>query len=856
MFDLTASQMDSLRHALVVERSGAGTARSTTTRAAARAAGSEQWQMLEPPDLGTDGSNMIVDPERDRLVVFGWPVGFADANQVWVRPLADDAARWTRLDVAGPKPPIMSWGTAIHDAQRQRMIVYSGNPAAGVWALSLSGTPTWTRLADGGVGPGGLLGIVGVYDPVGDRLVVFGSAPEQNDVWTFALGDGSGWSMLSPAGARPSFRTNYAAVYDSDRRRMVMFSGQGVLDPDVWALSLDGAPAWTELHPGGDAPPALYQVAAAYDAAHDRMALYSGVVSGGDAGDVTWVLQFGDAPTWSRITTSVKPLGRNGSCMVHDAARDRFVMFGGGIGDTWSLSLDPSPSWRMIEDNGSAVPYGTYFTQAVYDPTRQRTLLFGGAAKYFYSGDAYDVETNTLWSLSTDRFARWSFMAREPAAQPTAGMSLFIDSEADRLISIAGRSNSNFGFGDPMQLSLSGTAGWQRLYAAGELPPGRQNQMGIFDPVRRRFIMFGGRGAGVALRDMWILELNGHPRWEQLDPNALAPSARFGANAVYDPLGDRVILFGGTDADSTAFGDTWQLSLAGTPTWSRLSPSGAPSPRCFAATTYDSRRQRLVMFGGRDDEGEGLDDLWFLPLGTASKWVHGEPADSVPAERWGAGAAYDSDQDRVIVINGTYDPCAYGYDQSVLNAWALYSSDPVLPELAAPHIVAHPHDVRLEWRVPATPDFAGSIERKSGSEPWRVLGRAVTDPSGTARFIDTDAEPGIQYSYRMRWDSGASSNTTASAPVDVPALRFALARATNPAVDGLAVAFSLPDAAGAKLEVLDIAGRHVVSRAVGALGAGDHVLQLAQPGSIAPGLYIVRLTRGAESRTTRVSIIR
>jgi hypothetical protein len=40
------------------------------------------------------------------------------------------------------------------------------------------------------------------------------------------------------------------------------------------------------------------------------------------------------------------------------------------------------------------------------------------------------------------------------------------------------------------------------------------------------------------------------------------------------------------------------------------------------------------------------------------------------------------------------------------------------------------------------------------------------------------------------------------------------------------------------------------------MGAGDHVVQLAPRNALAPGLYIVRLTRGAESRTTRVSIIR
>jgi hypothetical protein len=466
--------------------------------------------------------------------------------------------------------------------------------------------------------------------------------------------------------------------------------------------------------------------------------------------------------------------------------------------------LEPTPSWSRIEQDESGVPYPSYFTQAVYDATRQRTLLFGGGGKYFYGRDAYDTQSNDLWSLHTDRYAHWESIRREPEAQRAAGMSLFLDPNADRLISIEGR--SEYTFGDPMQLALSGTAGWQRLYAAGPLPPGRQNQMGIFDAARRRFIMFGGLGAAGALRDTWILDLSGRPRWEQLDPEAPAPSARFGANAVYDPIGERIILFGGTIADTTAYGDVWQLSLSGAPAWSPLSPAAGPSARCFAATVYDSRRERMVMFGGRDHDGEELNDVWFLPLGTASTWVRGEPADSVPSERWGAGAAYDPDQDRVVVIHGAYDPCDSEYGNSIWDAWALYSSDPVLPELAAPRVQAHPRDVTLEWRVPAATDFAGSVERTTGSEPWQVLGRVTADASGTVRWIDTDAAPGGHYTYRMRWDSGASSRTTATAPVDVPALRFALARAPNPALEGLTVAFSLPDAAEAKLEVLDVSG--------------------------------------------------
>jgi hypothetical protein len=66
------------------------------------------------------------------------------------------------------------------------------------------------------------------------------------------------------------------------------------------------------------------------------------------------------------------------------------------------------------------------------------------------------------------------------------------------------------------------------------------------------------------------------------------------------------------------------------------------------------------------------------------------------------------------------------------------------------------------------------------------------------------------------------------------------------------VRFSLPSAAPARLELLDVAGRRIVSHEV---GVGQHTLDLGVGQRLAPGLYLVRLTQGANTRTTRVAVI-
>jgi hypothetical protein len=93
---------------------------------------------------------------------------------------------------------------------------------------------------------------------------------------------------------------------------------------------------------------------------------------------------------------------------------------------------------------------------------------------------------------------------------------------------------------------------------------------------------------------------------------------------------------------------------------------------------------------------------------------------------------------------------------------------------------------------------------------------------------------------------------------DGGALAFALdgVRPNPSRGDRVSVAFTLPTPAHARLELVDVSGRRVVEREVGALGAGRHVVALDTGGRLAPGLYLVRLTQGADSRVTRVAVVK
>ena len=56
--------------------------------------------------------------------------------------------------------------------------------------------------------------------------------------------------------------------------------------------------------------------------------------------------------------------------------------------------------------------------------------------------------------------------------------------------------------------------------------------------------------------------------------------------SIYDPLRDRVVLFGGYDATSdnlsSFLNDTWELSFRGSLQWTQLAPAGSVPVACTA----------------------------------------------------------------------------------------------------------------------------------------------------------------------------------------------------------------------------------------------------------------------------------
>src|SRR5262245_33142016 len=189
--------------------------------------------------------------------------------------------------------------------------------------------------------------------------------------------------------------------------------------------------------------------------------------------------------------------------------------------------------FRTVEVNGAWKSFpGLHALQrhaSVYDPIRDRMLIIGGLKQ------AEGEPTNDVWSLS-----------------------------------------------------LSDTLTWTRLEPVGFPPPPITDHAAVFDSVRNRVIVIMGNAAGYTTSSVWALNLDDPPVWSQLDPVGPLPPPREDHSAIYDPVRDRVVIFGGRDDHGMLKNDVWALSLTGEPRWTLLIPAlGSPLPRFEHAAVYD-----------------------------------------------------------------------------------------------------------------------------------------------------------------------------------------------------------------------------------------------------------------------------
>lgn len=266
-------------------------------------------------------------------------------------------------------------------------------------------------------------------------------------------------------------RTGHSAVYDSVRNRMIVFGGNtssvfntGVTDTVYTFDSINKQ--WEVLATTGtDTPAARTAHTAVFDPEFNRMIIFGGWNKDEDVLNNTYVLDLTvTPPQWSKVSLSNEPHPRRQAAGVYDSARKRMVIFGGLKGegqttdDIYALDLSKADlnglRWEKITPVAN-ISSGLARTghSAVYDPDQDAMLVFGGwtpvstsiAREFYNTTYLFDFQNRT-----------WSLVSPGP---------------------------------DP--------------------PTARRNFGGAYDPVRKRFVIYGGASGSdiyaVTYNDMYAL---------------------------------------------------------------------------------------------------------------------------------------------------------------------------------------------------------------------------------------------------------------------------------------------------------------------------------------------------------------
>jgi hypothetical protein len=135
-------------------------------------------------------------------------------------------------------------------------------------------------------------------------------------------------------------------------------------------------------------------------------------------------------------------------------------------------------------------------------------------------------------------------------------------------------------------------------------------------------------------------------RWLWTQKEDIGPTSRVNAAMAYEAARQRVVLVGGRGNDGY-FNDTWEWDGDA---WTQVADMG-PAPRRSCGMTYEESRQRLVLFGGEVMRSTQVNE----PNGETWEWNGSEwtqVADIGPAPRYGCAMTYDTVRHRVVLFGG------------------------------------------------------------------------------------------------------------------------------------------------------------------------------------------------------------
>ncbi len=196
---------------------------------------------------------------------------------------------------------------------------------------------------------------------------------------------------------------------------------------------------------------------------------------------------------------------------------------------------------------------------------------------------------------------------------------------------------------------------WSKLNTTGNIEH-LKNASVIYDPSGNRMIVYGGRNAaGEPTNNMYSLNLNSNVWSIVTQIGGPIPSPRYTHNAYYDINSNSMIIWSGQGIGGSLFNDVWKFSFASN-TWSILWEDGnitnAPVRRYGTASIYEPVSGKVTSFAGFTSGGR-FDDTWTFDVN--SRTWQDKTISLRPPKRCLHAAVYANDLGKMVIYAGQDD---------------------------------------------------------------------------------------------------------------------------------------------------------------------------------------------------------
>ena len=307
------------------------------------------------------------------------------------------------------------------------------------------------------------------------------------------------------------------------------------------------------------------------------------------------------------------------------------------------LASLPLLTWPGVLAGAPAAPGPRVGHVLAYHRGRNAVCLLGG-----YQGRAPEKEQTWFWNG-----VHWESQSAPAGGVPFSRTlpGVAYDAAHDRIVYLGGMLIST-GKPNGELWFLRDNGRWE--VSPGATPGPRDQHAAVYDSQRERVVVYGGQDLRRRLvTEVW--ELDGE-KWRVMTSLG-GPGERAHHAMAYDSRRGRTVLVGGLGRIGIYRGETWEWDGR---SWLRISAEGPP-PLARHRMAYDAARGATVLFGG--DTGAGAEgrlavnnDTW---LWNGTTWSKAAPAAS-PSARMSHALAYDSRRERVVLYGGSSGTQTFG----------------------------------------------------------------------------------------------------------------------------------------------------------------------------------------------------